>query len=171
MRVVDLGGERRSRNPPVAPVTTAIYDLTILLALNRMTSFEGCVRGGRWHRAWAKHSLYDVDSRSNLPIEAGSEEGRVLRWDAEGEAGGGDVRLGESRWPNGSADAAAYGVRAADVLVGDMPRPRPGVYAISVTKLTDIRKLMAHGVPGIDWLTEFGPSERLGHSIYIYEFF
>ncbi len=72
---------------------------------------------------------------------------------------------------HGSADAAAYGVRAADVLVGDMLRPRPGVYAISVTKLTDFRKLMAHGVPGIDWLTEFEPNERLGRSIYIYEFF
>ena len=71
-----------------------------------------------------------------------------MGWDAEGEAGGGDVRLGESRWPNDSADAAAYGMRGADVLVGDTLRPRSGVYAISVTKLTGFRKLMAHGVPG-----------------------
>ena len=71
---------------------------------------------------------------------------------------------------HGSADAAAYGVRAADVLVGDMLEPRPGIYAVSVTKLTGFRKLMAHGVPGVDWLTEFEPIERIGHSIYIYEF-
>ncbi len=71
---------------------------------------------------------------------------------------------------HGNADPEAYGVRAADVLVGDMLEPRPGIYAVSVTKLTGFRKLMAHGVPGVDWLTEFEPIERIGHSIYIYEF-
>ena len=38
-----------------------------------------------------------VDSRSNRPTEAGSAEGGVLRWDAEGEAGGGAAHRGRAR--------------------------------------------------------------------------
>jgi len=41
--------------------------------------------------------LLAVDSRFNRPIEAGSGEGRVLRWDAEGEAGGGAAHRGRAR--------------------------------------------------------------------------
>ncbi len=70
----------------------------------------------------------------------------------------------------GTADGRAYGVRAVAFDAADMARPRPGVYAISVHHLVGFRKLMVHGVPGIDWLTEFEPIERIGHSIYIYEF-
>ena len=38
-----------------------------------------------------------LDSRSNRPIEAGSGEGGVLRWDAEGEAGGGAAHRDRAR--------------------------------------------------------------------------
>ena len=44
MRVANLGGYR-SENPPVGRVTEVPSgDLTIPLALNRWTAFEGCVR-------------------------------------------------------------------------------------------------------------------------------
>lgn len=70
----------------------------------------------------------------------------------------------------GSAVGPAYGVRGVAFDHADRPRPRPGVYAISVHHLVSFRKYILQGLPGVDWLTEFEPIERIGNSIYIYEF-
>ncbi len=50
--------------------------------------------------------------------------------------------------------------------------PPPGVYAISVNKLIDLKKrvLLEGRDPRLDWLDRFAPSDRVGYSIYIYRF-
>jgi len=52
--------------------------------------------------------------------------------------------------------------------------PPPGLYAISVNHLVGIKreKLLLNQPwdPNLDWLTRFQPSDRIGYSIYIYQF-
>ena len=70
----------------------------------------------------------------------------------------------------GTADPAAYGVRAVLVPDEELRRPRRAVYAMSVTELVNLRKSIARGVGVPDWLTQFQPIARAGYSIYIYDF-
>jgi dolichyl-phosphate-mannose-protein mannosyltransferase len=74
----------------------------------------------------------------------------------------------------GGAHPALYGVRYR-VMTGDMAaadRPPPGVYAISVNNLVDMKKSVVLGGadPRTDWLARFKPADRVGYSIYIYRF-
>jgi 4-amino-4-deoxy-L-arabinose transferase-like glycosyltransferase len=68
-----------------------------------------------------------------------------------------------------------YGVRfkpwTAEAAASDMPPP--GIYAISINNLTNIKLLTAlRKFPDSkrDWLSRFKPSDRVGYSIYIYKF-
>jgi len=70
----------------------------------------------------------------------------------------------------GSAKPSAYGVRSESFNELDRISPQPGVYAMSVHRLVGMRKGAAHGYPADDWLTQYTPIARAGHSIYIYEF-
>jgi len=68
-----------------------------------------------------------------------------------------------SRWAVDTPDEADPPVAA---------EPPPGVYAISVNKLIDLKKLvrLEGRDPRLDWLDRFKPADRVGYSIYIYRF-
>ena len=68
-----------------------------------------------------------------------------------------------SRWAVDTPDEADPPV-AAD--------PPPGLYAISVNKLIDLKKLVLLDGrdPRLDWLDRFEPVDRIGYSIYVYRF-
>jgi hypothetical protein len=70
----------------------------------------------------------------------------------------------------GSADPAAYGVRAVGFDVSRVEAPAPGTYAISAHYLVYFRKLAARTGADADWLTRFEPIGRAGSSIYLYRF-
>ena len=70
----------------------------------------------------------------------------------------------------GSADPAAYGVRAVGFDVSLVEAPPPGTYAISAHYLVFFRKLAALTGADADWLTRFEPIGRAGYSIYLYRF-
>ena len=70
----------------------------------------------------------------------------------------------------GIAKPSAYGVRSEPFEALDVVSPRPGVYAMSAHQLVGLRKRAARGLPADDWLTQYAPIARAGHSIYIYEF-
>jgi hypothetical protein len=74
----------------------------------------------------------------------------------------------------GGAQPEHYGVRwrplTAEMAYAD--HPPPGVYAISVNNLIDMKKrvALAGDDPRLDWLERFRPADRVGFSIYIYRF-
>ena len=74
----------------------------------------------------------------------------------------------------GPAQPEYYGVRWRP-LTGEearADRPPPGVYAISVNRLIDMKKaaLLQGDDPRVDWLERFTPADRVGASIYIFRF-
>jgi hypothetical protein len=68
----------------------------------------------------------------------------------------------------GSAEPAAYGVRAQRFDLADVEDPPPGLYAISAHYLAHFRKLAALAGANSDWLTRYRPVAKAGHSIWIY---
>jgi hypothetical protein len=74
----------------------------------------------------------------------------------------------------GGAQPEAYGVvwrpLEKELAVADVPPP--GVYALSVNRLIDMKKAVAidGADPRLDWLDRFRPADRIGYSIYIYRF-
>ncbi|MFO0984080.1 MAG: glycosyltransferase family 39 protein [Planctomycetota bacterium] len=70
----------------------------------------------------------------------------------------------------GSSDPSAYGIAAVPVSLDELRHPEHGYYAVSVTRLVQIRKLLHQGVPGTDWLSQHVPVGRAGWSIWIYRF-
>jgi hypothetical protein len=74
----------------------------------------------------------------------------------------------------GGAQPEAYGVvwrpLERQQMVADVPPP--GVYAVSLNRLIDMKKAVAldGADPRLDWLDRFHPADRIGYSIYIYRF-
>jgi hypothetical protein len=65
-----------------------------------------------------------------------------------------------------------YGVQAEILPLNSahIADPQPGYYAISAHQLTWFRKIKAQRDLDIDWLTKYRPIDRIGYSIYLYEF-
>ncbi|MFQ5877423.1 MAG: ArnT family glycosyltransferase [Acidobacteriota bacterium] len=67
-----------------------------------------------------------------------------------------------------------YGIRYRPWTraAAESDRPPPGVYAISVNHLVNLKKrvVLAGDAPNLDWLRRFEPAERVGGSILIYRF-
>jgi hypothetical protein len=69
--------------------------------------------------------------------------------------------------------AARYGVRYVQWsdAMGRAANPPPGVYALSVNHLVNLKLAVEYGDnPNLDWLERFRPAARVGYSIYIYRF-
>jgi 4-amino-4-deoxy-L-arabinose transferase-like glycosyltransferase len=67
-----------------------------------------------------------------------------------------------------------YGIRSRPFTL-DLARaatPPPGVYAVSVNHLVNLKKrvVLAGDDPNLDWLARFHPTDRVGFSIYVYAF-
>jgi hypothetical protein len=71
---------------------------------------------------------------------------------------------------SGTAVPEAYGVTAVNIPDSEIIQPPKGIYAISVTTLVSFRKYQHNTGINIDWLSRYHPVERIGNSIYIYEF-
>jgi hypothetical protein len=108
------------------------------------------------------HLLHDSN------VDWGQDLLRLGRWQAEH----GVPQIVLAYW--GGAQPEAYGVSwrplEREDAVADVPRP--GVYALSVNRLIDMKKAVkVDGAdPRLDWLDRFRPAERVGGSIYIYRF-
>lgn len=70
----------------------------------------------------------------------------------------------------GSADPAAYGVKAVPMEESELLAPQPGLYAISAHNLVFFRMIQRGEGKDADWLTKYTPVAKAGYSIYIYEF-
>lgn len=74
----------------------------------------------------------------------------------------------------GGAQPEAYGVvwRPLEREQAAADTPPPGVYAVSVNRLIDMKKAVRidGADPRLDWLDRFQPADRVGGSIYIYRF-
>lgn len=70
----------------------------------------------------------------------------------------------------GTADPAAYGVRAVAFDPREALRPKPGVKAISAHFLVGFRKFQALTGEDADWLSKYEPIAKAGYSIFIYRF-
>jgi hypothetical protein len=113
-------------------------------------------------RANAPYVLHD----SNL--DWGQDLKRLARWQEAHAVP--ELILGY--W--GGAQPEYYGVRWRP-MTGDearADRPPPGVYALSVNRLVDMKRsvVLNHDDPRVDWLSRFTPADRVGASIYIYRF-
>ena len=101
-------------------------------------------------------------------VDWGQDLKRLARWQREHDI----PEIVLYYW--GGANPSLYGVRYR-VMTGDMAiadHPPPGVYAISVNNLVDMKKSVVLGGadPRADWLARFEPADRVGYSIYIYRF-
>lgn len=105
-----------------------------------------------------------VTDESN--VDWGQELPRLAAWQREHMRQDETLRL----YYFGSAEPAAYGVRAERFDPADVVGPRPGVYAISAHYLAYFRKLEALEGADADWLDKYEPVARIGHSIYVYRF-
>jgi hypothetical protein len=99
-------------------------------------------------------------------VDWGQELPRLAAWQREHMREGETLRL----FYFGSAEPAAYGVRAEPFDLADALHPRPGLYAISAHYLAYFRKLEALEGADADWLDKYQPIDRIGYSIYIYRF-
>ncbi|HKQ98881.1 MAG TPA: glycosyltransferase family 39 protein [Candidatus Polarisedimenticolia bacterium] len=116
-----------------------------------------------------------IGARTNAPfvlhdsnLDWGQDLKRLARWQKEKAV----PLLVLSYW--GGAQPEYYGVHWRP-MTGEEARadtPPPGVYAISVNRLIDMKKsaVLKGDDPRVDWLARFTPSERVGASIYIYRF-
>ena len=154
VRAVELHGSRRSRAIVAALLVWAVAAGVWIYPHH--LSFFNLVSGG------PDQGPYLLDDSN---IDWGQDLPALAEWQRMRPA---DEELRIQYF--GTAYGPAYGVRGVRFDMADLTNPRPGVYAISVQELTGFRKLIVHGSPGIDWLTEFEPIARIGHSIYIYEF-
>ncbi|MBI4168981.1 MAG: hypothetical protein HY510_03490, partial [Acidobacteria bacterium] len=78
-------------------------------------------------------------------------------------------------WGQGRPEyyAARYGVRYVPwtPAMARAATPPPGVYAVSVNHLVNLKLGVQYGDdPNLDWLERFRPADRVGYSIYIYRF-
>ena len=97
-------------------------------------------------------------------VDWGQELLRLAAWQREHMREGETLRL----YYYGSAEPAAYGVRAEPFDLADAVHPRPGLYAISAHYLAYFRKLQALDGADADWLVKYEPIDRIGYSIYLY---
>ena len=101
-------------------------------------------------------------------VDWGQDLLRLGRWQAA--RGIPEIVLGY--W--GGAQPEAYGVVWRPLLREQAlaDAPPPGVYAVSVNRLIDMKKAVRidGADPRLDWLDRFRPAERIGYSIYIYRF-
>ena len=126
-------------------------------------------------RAWPHHLAYLNDAvggsragpriTDESNVDWGQELPRLAAWQRE-HAPDEALRL----LYFGSAEPAAYGVRAEPFDLADVEHPRPGLYAISAHYLAWFRKLEALEGADADWLDKYAPVDRIGQSIYIYRF-
>ncbi len=73
-------------------------------------------------------------------------------------------------WYFGTALPEAYGVSWQAIARQDLVTPQPGVYAVSVQNLINLRRIRGNTNLDIDWLTKYQPVARVGYSIFIYRF-
>jgi hypothetical protein len=75
-------------------------------------------------------------------------------------------------WGGGQPDH--YGIRSRPFTLdlAHAAAPPPGVYALSVNHLVNLKKRVVLGGddPNLDWLARFRPSDRVGYSLLIYRF-
>jgi hypothetical protein len=108
-------------------------------------------------------------------LDWGQDAKRLARYEEENDLG--EIVL--AYW--GPLPPDFYGVRYRhwSLRSGDTDGPPPqadpvppGVYAISVNQLVNLKKrvLLDGEDPKLDWLERFRPADRVGYSIYIYRF-
>jgi hypothetical protein len=98
-------------------------------------------------------------------IDWGQDLPALAAWQ-EGEPAARPIRLRYF----GSASPAAYGVASIDASPQELMHPKPGYYAISVQGLIRFKLRSGQAGPVVDWLRQYEPVAKAGHSIYIYRF-
>lgn len=142
------------------------------------TLFVGAMLGWTLYEAWSiyPHHLSYLNTIAGGPgrgpyllddsnIDWGQDLPALAAWQQKNGQGR-PLRL----FYFGSADPAAYGVKAVPMEEAELLAPRPGLYAISAHNLVFFRMIQRSEGKDADWLTKYKPVAQAGYSIYIYEF-
>ena len=150
-----VGGKHRA----AAAVLALWLVASVLHASPHHLAYFNELSGGPANAAWVLHD-------SN--VDWGQDLKRLARWQRARRIP--EITL--AYWGGGQPEH--YGIRSRPFTLeaARAATPPPGVYALSVNHLVNLKKrvVLAGEDPNLDWLARFRPVDRVGYSIYIYNF-